>query len=96
MSCQGKLRCHKEHPRLEKSFTGLLKVAVPAVAFSPLLRCEASEDKVHRKQFTVLVCRKFMGPLLVNHAFKETDRHDVYKAFAKKLLSHKCVKLSDE
>uniref|UniRef100_A0A147BC10 Putative transposase protein n=1 Tax=Ixodes ricinus TaxID=34613 RepID=A0A147BC10_IXORI len=83
----------KEHPRLEQPLAELLKVAVPAVAFSPLLRCGASEDEAHRKRFAELVCRRFMSPLLVNHAFKVTDKYDVYKAFAKKPLSRKYVKL---
>lgn len=83
----------KEHPRLEKPLAELLKVAAPAVAFSPLLRCKASEDEAHRKRFAELVSRRFISSHLVNHAFKENEKHDVYKAFAKKPLSRKYMKL---
>lgn len=83
----------REHPRLAKPLAVLLRHAVPAVASSPLMRCAASKANAHRTKFSDLVCTRFIRPLLVNYAFIKTNKHDVYKSFAKEPLSRKYLKL---
>ncbi|CAN7978256.1 unnamed protein product [Ixodes persulcatus] len=83
----------KDNPKLPKPMTTLLSYTVPALCSSPLLRCQAEVEGEHRKQFAQLVCTRFIRPLLVNYAFLQTDKHYVHKAFGKKPLSRKYVKL---
>ncbi|XP_040076067.1 uncharacterized protein LOC120848163 [Ixodes scapularis] len=83
----------KDNPKLPKPMKTLLSYTVPALCSSPLLRCQADGEGEHRKQFAELVCTRFIRPLLVNYAFLQTDKHDVYKGFGKKPLSRKYVKL---
>ncbi|KAG0443270.1 hypothetical protein HPB47_015108 [Ixodes persulcatus] len=70
----------------------LVKFALPAVYDSPWLLCPTN-NKAHRRELIHLVCTKFFRPLLVNYAFRHTDRNDRFKMFARKPLSRKLQKV---
>ncbi|KAL1426101.1 hypothetical protein MTO96_018574 [Rhipicephalus appendiculatus] len=82
----------QNEPRLQKPLKTLLEAAVPAVSNSALLKCKTS-DSQHHKDLAVLICTRFIRPLLVNYASTTTDKNDVYKTFFQKPLSRKYVKL---
>ncbi|XP_064482840.1 uncharacterized protein LOC135395673 [Ornithodoros turicata] len=76
-----------------KPLNTLLHFAVPVICECTLLQCPQS-TKEHRHELVHLICSRFFRPLLVNHAFHVTDRNDTYKAFKRKPLSRKYVKLN--
>ncbi|XP_049267625.1 uncharacterized protein LOC125756747 [Rhipicephalus sanguineus] len=62
----------QREPRLQKPLKTLLEAAVPAVSNSALLKCTTS-DSQHHNDLAVLVCTRFIRPLLVNYASTTTD-----------------------
>lgn len=77
---------------IEKPLETCVERAVNILMDLPILKCK-NEDMAHRKQFLLLLCRKFIKPLLSNHAVNITDKNSVAKMYAKKPLSRKVLKL---
>ncbi|XP_064480056.1 uncharacterized protein LOC135393663 [Ornithodoros turicata] len=80
-------------PKPTRPLSTLLHFAVPAVSECPLLKCSAN-TKEHRHELVQLICTKFFRPLLTNHAFHVTDRNYAAKAFFRKPLSRKYLRLN--
>uniref|UniRef100_L7LXG9 Transposable element n=1 Tax=Rhipicephalus pulchellus TaxID=72859 RepID=L7LXG9_RHIPC len=77
---------------LRKPLEECMKHSVTVVTNLPVLLCDQCDDS-HRRSFVELICKKFMKPLLSNHALDITDRNAVAKFYQRKPLSRKVLKL---
>lgn len=77
-------RALEDRPNLQRPLTSLLNVAVPALVDSALLKCAMGDDQHRQDLAELIVCSRFIKPLLVNYASAATDRSDACKNFTRK------------
>ncbi|KAH9367381.1 hypothetical protein HPB48_010176 [Haemaphysalis longicornis] len=77
---------------LTKPLEACLTHSVEVITSMPVLVC-ANSDESHRRELVELICRKFIKPLLTNHAFDMTDKNAVRRMWCTKPLSRKVLKL---